>query len=207
MRSWRPRPRDNRCSPHRRVADTAGLGPIPIDFELVRGIVVRGRLTDGETGKPVKGDVEYYPLATNPRAESLGATRYFQPSSRSVTDAEGNYAVVALPGPGALAVAAWGGRWDRYLAARIDRQELKRVAPQTPDSNRDTFAPVEVGGPLLLSNYNELKLMNPPDGGGPAPPSGHRLTRGPDHHRSRRRAGRETDGGCPDSRRDVPPIR
>jgi hypothetical protein len=72
--------------------------------------------------------------------------------------------VVALPGPGLLAASAWGGRWDRYLAARIDRQELKRVAPQAPVSNIDMFAPVAVGGPLLLSNYNELKLIDPPDG-------------------------------------------
>jgi Carboxypeptidase regulatory-like domain len=76
---------------------------------------------------------------------------------------------VALPGPGALAVAAWSGRWDRYLAARIDRQELKRVAPHANDVNIDLFAPVEVGGPVLLSNYNEFKLINPPDDGAARP--------------------------------------
>ncbi len=148
----------------REVSDTAGLEPIQVDFELVRGIVVRGRLTDGETGKPIKGEVQYYPLDTNPRAERLGAPRYFLPTSQSVSDAEGNYAVVVLPGPGALAVGAWGGRWDRFLAARIDRAELKRVAPHAPTSNLDMFAPVEVGGPLMLSNYNELKLIGPPEG-------------------------------------------
>jgi RNA polymerase sigma factor (sigma-70 family) len=155
-------------SMQREVGDTAGLGPIQVDFELVGGIVVRGRLTDGETSEPVKGELEYYPLHTNPHAETLGTPRFFRPSSRSVTDAQGNYAAVALPGPGVLAGAAWGGRWDRYLAARIDRQELKRVAPQASDSNLDMFAPVAVGGPLLLSNYNELKLISPPDG--PAQP-------------------------------------
>ena len=146
---------------YRKVSDTAGLEPIQIDFELIRGIVIRGHVIDGVTGTPVKGEVEYYPLSTNSRAEILGEVRYFQPPSRSVTDANGNYAVVALPGPGTLAVAAWEGRWDRYLAARIDRQELKRIAPAAPDSSLDQFAPVEVGGPLSLSNYNELKLISP----------------------------------------------
>jgi beta-lactamase regulating signal transducer with metallopeptidase domain len=151
-------------SMHRDVPDTAGLEPFQVDFELVRGIAVRGRLTDNETGKPVKGDVEYYPLEPNPHVSSLGEPLFIKPSSKSVTDAEGNFTVVALPGPGLLAASAWGGRWDRYLAARIDRQELKRVAPQAPVSNIDMFAPVAAGGPLLLSNYNELKLIDPPDG-------------------------------------------
>ncbi len=103
-----------------------------------------------------------WPRIRGPRHSE--SPRHFLPTSRSVTDAEGNYAVVVLPGPGALAVAAWGGRWDRFLAARIDRQELKRVAPNAPTSNLDMFAPVDVGGPLMLSNYNELKLIGPPEG-------------------------------------------
>ncbi len=147
-----------------RVSDTAGLEPVRVEFELVREIVVRGRLTDLVTRQAVKGDVEYYPLSPNPNVSKLGDPLFVQPSSKSTTDAEGNYAVVVLPGPGALAVAAWDGRWNRYLTARINLQELRRIAPHAPVSNIDTFAPVEVGGPLLLNNYNELKLISPLDG-------------------------------------------
>jgi beta-lactamase regulating signal transducer with metallopeptidase domain len=155
-------------SAQHKVSDTAGLEPIEVDFDLVRGIVVRGRLTDGETGKPTKGEVHYFPLDTNPRAEAIGSPRYFDAASRTVSDEQGNYSVVVLPGPGMLAITGWGGRWTRHLVARIDRDELKRIAPNASASNLDVFAPVATGGPLLLSNYNEIRLIRPADGeGGP----------------------------------------
>src|SRR5206468_12015452 len=37
----------------RQVDDRDGLQPITVDFELLRGVVVQGRLTDKKTGQPV----------------------------------------------------------------------------------------------------------------------------------------------------------
>ncbi len=147
----------------RKVSDTAGIGPLIIDFELVRGILVRGRLTDGETGQPHKGEVQYYPVQTNSRADDLGFPVYFHSAARCISDDQGNYAVPVLPGPGLLAAAAWGGQHDRYRLARIDRDELKRIAPNAPAANINIMAPVAPGGPLLISNFNEIRLIRPGD--------------------------------------------
>jgi hypothetical protein len=79
------------------VADTPGLGPLDVaDIQLVRGVAVRGRLTDKETGKPIKGaSITYYPIRPNP---------YGKAGSQTTTGSDGAFALVALPGPGVLAV-------------------------------------------------------------------------------------------------------
>jgi hypothetical protein len=163
----------------RRVADAPGLGPLEVDFELARGISVKGRLTDQETGKPVKGEVAYFPLYPNPNVITLGDhLRVDRPCSQAVTEPDGSYMVVALPGPGVVTIASWSGRWDRYVGARVDPKELKRVAPHTRDFDNSNvergFLSVAAGGQamsaIVLSNYNDLTLINPPEG---APPIRH----------------------------------
>jgi hypothetical protein len=47
------------------VADSEGLKPVTVDFEVVRGVQVKGRITDKETGKPVYCALWYFPLADN----------------------------------------------------------------------------------------------------------------------------------------------
>src|SRR5439155_15437447 len=57
----------------RQVADTDGPEPLTVDVDLPRGVLVRGRLIDGGTGKPVVGAVIYHLLAGNPLvAANLG---------------------------------------------------------------------------------------------------------------------------------------
>ena len=46
-------------------AGDAKPGPITFDIALKRGVLVRGRLTDKATGKPVPGHVEYYAFQDN----------------------------------------------------------------------------------------------------------------------------------------------
>jgi RNA polymerase sigma factor (sigma-70 family) len=50
------------------IADTPGLEPLTLDFELDRGVEVTGRLTDKATGKPVPGEVRYFERGDNPVA-------------------------------------------------------------------------------------------------------------------------------------------
>jgi RNA polymerase sigma factor (sigma-70 family) len=47
------------------VGDREGLVPLTQDFELIRGVRVRGRITDKTTGKPVPAALWYIPLADN----------------------------------------------------------------------------------------------------------------------------------------------
>jgi hypothetical protein len=53
------------------IPDNLGLAPINADLEMVRGIPLRGRVTDKVSGKPVEGYVGYFPLYTNPNAREL----------------------------------------------------------------------------------------------------------------------------------------
>src|SRR5262249_21163949 len=43
----------------RRVADSPGLEPVTVDFELKRGVWLSGKVTDKVTGKPVYCQVQY----------------------------------------------------------------------------------------------------------------------------------------------------
>jgi hypothetical protein len=81
-----------------RVENTTGLAPVTVDFALRRGIWVKGRVTEKTTGKPLSGGVAYYCFNDNPHsafARNLTGCR---------TREDGSFRVVALPGPGLIAV-------------------------------------------------------------------------------------------------------
>jgi RNA polymerase sigma factor (sigma-70 family) len=91
------------------IADTPGLEPITVDFELERGIIVRGRLIDKSTGKPVQGEVDYIVEPDNPRLKDFvdadkGTGVAVDLQGR--TAADGSFTVLAIPGPGLLHVKA-----------------------------------------------------------------------------------------------------
>jgi RNA polymerase sigma factor (sigma-70 family) len=102
------------------IPDTPGVEPLVVDFELDRGIVVHGRLTDGATGKPVRGHVGWLALADNPNLKNFPAAPVPQIIAHDDgrTAADGSFRVVAIPGPGLLNVLA--DDEDRYPAARTE---------------------------------------------------------------------------------------
>ena len=55
------------------IPDTPGLDPVVLDVGLKRGIVIEGKVTDRDTGKPVQAIVEYNTFRDNPHlAEAPG---------------------------------------------------------------------------------------------------------------------------------------
>jgi RNA polymerase sigma factor (sigma-70 family) len=98
--------------------DTPGLEPLTVDFELERGIAVRGRLTDKATGKPVRGLVSYYAPSDNPHLGNFATAGQFRfiVDRQGEVGPDGSFAVVALPGPGLLCV--WADD-DRYMRAEV----------------------------------------------------------------------------------------
>ncbi|HEX5271466.1 MAG TPA: sigma factor-like helix-turn-helix DNA-binding protein, partial [Gemmataceae bacterium] len=100
------------------IADTPGFDPVVVDFELDRGIVVKGRLTDAVTGQPVSGQVRYEPAADNPNLKDF--TGYFtgRPMSSGHTGEDGAFTVLAIPGAGRLAATADNA--DAYAPAKED---------------------------------------------------------------------------------------
>jgi RNA polymerase sigma factor (sigma-70 family) len=107
------------------LSDTAGLEPITADFELERGIEITGRLTDRATGKPVQGNIHYFPLPDNPRKDFLtldGPHAYSYVWGN--TNQDGAFTVLGIPGPGVLVASAKEA--DRYVMINT-RQELMKV--------------------------------------------------------------------------------
>jgi RNA polymerase sigma factor (sigma-70 family) len=114
------------------LKDTEGLGPLTADLEMVRGIPCEGKVFDGETGQPVPGDINYYPLYPNPNVTSgiglsnaLRGTRFgsYAPFSRASVEADGSFRCVVLAGGGCLAFRA--REFKRYVLACIDPGKVK----------------------------------------------------------------------------------
>jgi RNA polymerase sigma factor (sigma-70 family) len=102
------------------VPDTPGVEPLVVDFELERGLLVRGRVTDRVTGKPVRGHVGWLALADNPHVKdfsSLGGPHVHAEDSGK-TAADGSFRVLAIPGPGLLNVLADDA--NRYPGTRTE---------------------------------------------------------------------------------------
>jgi RNA polymerase sigma factor (sigma-70 family) len=118
-------------SPHlpagQQVSDSEGLKPLAVDFELSRGIAVRCRLIDKETGKPVRGEVRSVPHPDNPFLHepagiALEQSMHFTP----VADREGVVHLVVPPGPSVLVGTAGGP----YLPARVHAADRSGYEPQ-----------------------------------------------------------------------------
>jgi RNA polymerase sigma factor (sigma-70 family) len=99
------------------IEETLGLEPLTVDFELERGLAVRGRLTDRSTGKPVRGLVGYYALSDNPHLKDFVDVGQLPliVDGRGEVGPDGSFAVVALPGPGLLCVWADDDRFPRAV--------------------------------------------------------------------------------------------
>ena len=91
-----------------RVGDSPGLAPTVHDVSLPRGIPVRGRLIDRASGRPVRGVVQYFLLEINPKYNELRSSLAV---CRVLTGDDGSFSIVALDGPGLLAVAAHSDRF------------------------------------------------------------------------------------------------
>jgi hypothetical protein len=108
-------------SPYLRAVVTSGAGsglePVTVDFTLKRGVVMRGRVTEKETGRPIAALVEYFTFGDNPNLrETPGYRDRYSVEVR--TGEDGSFTVVGLPGRGIIAArAADREREGRYLMA------------------------------------------------------------------------------------------
>ena len=126
------------------IADTAGLAPITVDFELERGIVVQGRLTDKSSGKPVQGEVHYKAEPDNPNVKDYADAEHGAGVAIDLqgrTKPDGSFAVLAIPGPGLLHVQA--DEANRFVRAEIEGGAFQyhaeaRINPSESDPRSTT---------------------------------------------------------------------
>ncbi len=119
------------------VPDTPGLDPLVVDFDLSHGVVVKGRLTDAATGKPVRGRAGYAPLPDNPNLKDfadLGQPQVIA-ADTGKTAADGSFTVLAIPGPGRLTAVADDA--DAYAVAREDDMRQHNAVARINVSEKD----------------------------------------------------------------------
>src|SRR5207237_8709264 len=86
--------------------NSSATDTIVVDFDLVSGLRLQGRITDQATGKPpMRAVVEYYPLFPNPHSSKITNGPEIAASS-CIVQADGSYGLVVLPGPGVVCAAA-----------------------------------------------------------------------------------------------------
>jgi RNA polymerase sigma factor (sigma-70 family) len=101
---------------HAEVPVGPGFDPVTIDFDLKRGVWIEGKVTDKQTGKPVRATVEYFSLYENPNLQDypgFDGTIALDGTRLKATKEDGSYRVVGLPGPGLVAVRAHSGDYLR----------------------------------------------------------------------------------------------
>jgi hypothetical protein len=131
------------------VPDTKGLGPVTVDIGLKRGVWIEGKVTDKVTGKPVRAQVEYFALSTNPNLREYAGFDAARPDQDEGNE-DGSYRVVGLPGPGLVAVRHKG---DSYLRANERDDGYGKESP-------DDFLGTEPLG-LVPKNYSAVAPVKP----------------------------------------------
>jgi protocatechuate 3,4-dioxygenase beta subunit len=122
-----------------------------VDFVLPKGVLVRGRVTDAATGKPVSGAVVHHQAheRNNPYFIKGNPSLFNPDEKRVVTAADGTFRLGIMPGPGYLLVK---GPTDNYLHEEISSVELagQLIWPNTrtyPDAFRK-LSPKPDEGPI-----------------------------------------------------------
>ncbi len=146
----------------RSVNDSAGYEPMSVDFQMVKGVLVSGRLTDRATGGPVQAWVAYAAMRDNPNwsrvpgfeSPPLGNKYGPNPGTHVPSLADGSFRLVALPGKGFL-VAHIQYQSDRYLPAGVPNKRVPGAPADALDVRYDTV-PFE----LFPSNFPAVQPID-----------------------------------------------
>jgi RNA polymerase sigma factor (sigma-70 family) len=134
-----------------------------VNFDLLSGIPLEGRITDGAGQKPPKSaTVEYYPLFPNAQGAKLSHVPYLAASATPVQP-DGSYRLVVLPGPGVVAVVA--SPRNTYLPAVLNNQESTDFFHDGISHGGGNFLFTAGGasgrGSICINKYHALALINP----------------------------------------------
>ncbi len=108
------------------VEEERGTGPLRLDIPMKRGVWVTGRIIDKATGKPARGQVEYFVYNDNPHLKEYPIFRWARIGPHFIFKDE-TFRLVAFPGPGVLAARA---DEDRYIRG-CGFESFKHVRHQT----------------------------------------------------------------------------
>jgi len=136
-----------------------GLGSVPFDIELKRGLWITGRVTGSTTGQPVQAALHYYPFLSNEHARAFPNFRadtvsFHWTGSRYRTGADGRFRLVGLPGRGIVAAKCFDrsfrlGAVANSLSEKPSRQTMRSEALATYNQ-------------ISPNEFNALAEINPP---------------------------------------------
>jgi RNA polymerase sigma factor (sigma-70 family) len=147
--------------------DAPGFAEVKADFDLPRGVVLTGQVTDKKTGQPVHAHVFYRPLWSNkwvdehPGYDSPGIAPWYSHDG-GWTDADGQFKLTAIPGPGILHVQVLGHEMEReYVTAKLAPEDNIDEVVDEVFGSRKFFKTRGQGGhfdPGSLNAYRVLRI-------------------------------------------------
>jgi RNA polymerase sigma factor (sigma-70 family) len=146
----------------KQATGTGGLEPLQVDFELVQGIKIEGRLIDKATGKPIpSGHVIYIPLKGNTFFDNTPGSDFFKFIHQSfMSDAQGRYRFSAMPGLG-MVCAQVGTSKDVYPYIQAYLAPEDRKKPFFYNFSGSDAVLAADGHIETLMSYNAYKLIDP----------------------------------------------
>jgi RNA polymerase sigma factor (sigma-70 family) len=148
--------------------DKPERAPVTADFDLPRGVVLTGQITDRNTGKPVRGYVFYRPLWSNkwvdehPVYEGPGIAPWAA-DEHGWTEADGRFKVTAVPGPGLLHVQVLGHDGEReYMVARLAPEDDTDEIVHKNSGIPGMFKARGQGGMFGPRNLNAYRVLRIP---------------------------------------------
>jgi RNA polymerase sigma factor (sigma-70 family) len=148
-----PAPRQPYLPAIRALGATAGLDPLTADFALKRGVLIRGRVTDKGTGRPVPAVVAYFAFVNNPYLKEAPEFRGHEVRGSVHVAEDGSFRLVGLPGRGLLVAQAAGRLEEQYVMAS-GTDEIK--GPRFDSEHFDTEPSV-----IDPHRFNVLAEVNP----------------------------------------------
>jgi RNA polymerase sigma factor (sigma-70 family) len=150
------------------LRDSPGLAGTTADFQLVRGVVIDGRVVDKASGKPVPGAALHYaPLSDNQSFAKTPGSRVFTTTRRTISaDANGAFRDVVLPGTGLITgeVELRGSTAPvYYVQAAVEPADEPRLYRRVRGDFGDAFAGIDL---VILSLYGKAayKVIEPAEG-------------------------------------------
>ena len=140
-------------------ADSPALEPVTFDIALKRGILVRGRVTDKSTGRPVPGYVSAYSFRDDPHVRDYpgfeGSIMQYVPFKD-----DGRFQVVALPGRGIITCFSDPRRYRLGVGAEVmqgSRSRFNTLPFSTFREQYHVFAAVDLD-PKVGSTTVDLQV-------------------------------------------------
>ncbi len=131
-----------------------GRAPVAADLSAPRAVLLRGRITDASTDRPLAGMVQWRQFPTEPKVAGFPGF-YADQSGGRPTDADGRYELAVPPGRG---VVAFRGPSDNRYPTGQGAERLPGYLPQYRSIQSPTSSSIST------TDFHRLVEVNTPPG-------------------------------------------